>query len=98
MQQLHLNVSKRVSCHSDTQFDGTIYAYMTARRECAEATDIPTARDIPMMRLGHLGRGLVVATALLGSAASASAAPMLFTLEGETFNDLSASVLFSYSG
>ena len=51
-----------------------------------------------MTKFGHLGRGLVVATALLGSAASASAAPMLFTLEGETFNDLSASVLFSYAG
>jgi hypothetical protein len=51
-----------------------------------------------MTKFGHLGRGLVVATALLGSAASASAAPMLFTLEGQTFNDLSASVLFSYAG
>src|SRR4030095_10224777 len=36
--------------------------------------------------------------ALIGSATSASADPMLFTLEGETFNDLSASVLFSYTG
>jgi hypothetical protein len=52
-----------------------------------------------MTRLGHLGRGLVLATAaLIGSAATASAAPMLFNLEGETFNDLSASVLFSYTG
>ena len=52
-----------------------------------------------MMRLGHLGCGLVLATAaLIGPATSASAAPMLFTLEGETYNELSASVLFSYTG
>jgi len=98
MHQMHLVVSKYLNSHSNNQFNGTIYAYMTVRRDCAEATDIPTSEGYSMMRLGHLGRGLVVATALLGSAASASAAPMLFTLEGETFNDLSASVLFSYSG
>jgi hypothetical protein len=52
-----------------------------------------------MMRLGHLGRGLVLAgAALIGSVANATAAPMLFTLEGEAFEDLSASVLFSYVG
>jgi PEP-CTERM motif len=52
-----------------------------------------------MTKFGHIGRGLVLATAaLIGSATSASADPMLFTLEGETFNDLSASVLFSYTG
>lgn len=52
-----------------------------------------------MKRLGHLGRGLVLAAAaLIGSATTASAAPMLFTLEGETYGDLSASVLFTYTG
>ena len=52
-----------------------------------------------MTRLGSLGRSLALATAaLIGTAASATAAPMLFTLEGETYNNLSASVLFSYTG
>lgn len=52
-----------------------------------------------MKRLGHLGRGLVLAAAaLIGSATTASAAPMLFTLEGDTYGDLSASVLFTYTG
>ena len=54
-----------------------------------------------MTRLGFLGRSLVLATAataLIGTAAPVSAAPMLFTLEGETYSNLSASVLFSYTG
>jgi hypothetical protein len=52
-----------------------------------------------MKRLGHLGRGLfLAAAALIGSATTANAAPMLFTLEGETYGDLSASVLFTYTG
>src|ERR1044071_8743119 len=52
-----------------------------------------------MKRLGNLGRGLVLAAvALMGSASTASAAPMLFELEGEQYADLSASVLFSYTG
>jgi hypothetical protein len=52
-----------------------------------------------MKRLGYLGRGAVLSVAaLIGSATSAHAAPMLFTLEGETFSELSASVLFSYVG
>lgn len=52
-----------------------------------------------MMKLGKLGRGLVLAgAALVGSAANASAAPMLFTLQGEFFGSLGASVLFTYTG
>jgi hypothetical protein len=52
-----------------------------------------------MQRLGYLGRGLVLAVAaLIGTATTANAAPMLFTLQGESFSDLSASVLFSYTG
>ena len=52
-----------------------------------------------MTRLGSLGRSLTLATAaLIGTATAASAAPMLFTLEGETYDNLSASVLFSYTG
>jgi PEP-CTERM motif len=51
------------------------------------------------MTLGHLGRGLVLSTAaVIGSATNAAAAPMLFTLQGETFDELSASVLFTYVG
>lgn len=51
-----------------------------------------------MKRLGNLGRGLVLAVVtLLGTASTASAAPMLFTLEGETYSDLGASVLFTYT-
>jgi hypothetical protein len=50
-------------------------------------------------RIGVLGRGLVLAgAALIGSASSATAAPMLFTLEGEDYSELSASVLFTYTG
>ncbi|MEO5821637.1 MAG: cistern family PEP-CTERM protein [Vicinamibacteraceae bacterium] len=56
-------------------------------------------RGYVMTRLGHLGRGLVLATAaLIGSASTATAAPMLFSLEGDTYSNLSASVLFSYVG
>jgi hypothetical protein len=52
------------------------------------------------MSLGHMGRGLVLsAVALAGSATTASAAPMLFTLGGDTWgNWASASVIFSYTG
>jgi hypothetical protein len=52
-----------------------------------------------MTKLGHLGRGLVLATAaLIGSTTTANAAPMLFTLQGENFSELSAEVLFTYTG
>jgi hypothetical protein len=51
-----------------------------------------------MNRIGLLGRGLVLAAAtLIGSATTANAAPMLFTLEGEDFAELSAEVLFTYT-
>lgn len=51
-----------------------------------------------MNRIGTLGRSLALAAAtLVGSAATASAAPMLFTLEGEDYAELSASVLFTYT-
>jgi hypothetical protein len=51
-----------------------------------------------MKKLGFLGRSLVLTAALIGPATAANAAPMLFTLEGETYHDLRASVLFSYVG
>lgn len=52
-----------------------------------------------MNRIGTLGRGLVLAAAaFVGSVTAASAAPMLFTLEGEDYSELGASVLFTYTG
>lgn len=52
-----------------------------------------------MKTLGNLGRGLVLSVATLcGTATSASAAPMLFELQGEQYGDLGASVLFTYTG
>ena len=50
-------------------------------------------------RFRHLGRGLVLtAAALIGTATAASAAPMLITLGGQEYSDLSADVVFSYTG
>jgi hypothetical protein len=52
-----------------------------------------------MKRLGQLGRGIALAAAaLIGSASTASAAPMLFTLQGANDSSLTASVLFTYVG
>jgi hypothetical protein len=52
-----------------------------------------------MMRLGNLGRGLTLAVAaLIGTATTANAAPMLFNLEGEHYGELGAQVLFTYTG
>jgi len=54
-------------------------------------------RGVMMKRLGYLGRGLVLAGVLLGSASSASAAPMLFTLQSDDNSAVTADVLFTYS-
>jgi hypothetical protein len=52
-----------------------------------------------MKNFADLTRGLaLVGVALIASATTANAAPMLFTLPGEADSDLSASVLFSYAG
>jgi hypothetical protein len=51
-----------------------------------------------MKKRGHLGFGLALTSSMLiGSAAAANAAPVLFTLVGED-DDLSATVSFSYVG
>jgi hypothetical protein len=51
-----------------------------------------------MKQLAHLTRSLALVGTLSVSATTANAAPMLFTLGGEEYSDLSASVLFSYAG
>ena len=51
-----------------------------------------------MKRLGFLGRSLALAAAaVVGSASSANAAPMLFTLQSDDNSSLTADVLFTYT-
>jgi hypothetical protein len=80
--------------------DGTVSAELTVA-DCVRKTT-PWAlfkrRGNLMTRIGYLGRGLVLATAaLVGSATTASAAPLLINLEGSPDTTIGADVLFTYT-